>query len=382
MYPIAYIVLFLIYAIMALVYNYSGPKNRSWIKFATLALFIFFFGFKGFIGDDWLRYAPYFNGMYYDNIDNIINTITNSGYEMGFSVLQAVCKLIYPDYFFFIFVCTVIKCALLYNFLKNRVDNLPFAFMVFICMSGTILEINYLRNSLSILIYLNALTYLIERKPLPYFGLCFLAMSFHISSVLYLPLYFILHKTMPRWAYITIFSLLTILLLAQISLIAPALNFVASFMGENYVRLVKIYTEGAMGAVAGRLSIGVLERLMTGVLIICYYNKLVEIKKENILYINAFLLYFLSFAILREFDELSRRIAILFVFSYWVLWCDLLKCFFYKGNRLLYTLFFFCYGIMKVYSSTNEPKFEYDNILLGAKSYEERYTIYMINKKK
>ena len=382
MYSVAYIILFLLYAVMALLYRYSSEYEKKWIKTASVLIFILFFGLRGFVGDDWQIYYPTFKSMYSDNVTNVVASMELSDLEPGFNVLQVICKSIYPDYHFFIFVCTLLQCALLYNFFRKRTDNLPLSFLVFICMSGLGLEINLLRNSISLFICLNALDYLMERKPLQYFGLCLLSMTVHISSIIFIPLYFFLHKRLPHWVYIAVYIFATLFLLAQINFIGPILLYIASYMGDIYVELVRNYIEGEMVAIQGTLSIGFLERLFTGLLIICYYDKLVQIRKDNVMFINAFLLYFLSFALFREFEVASRRIAILFVFSYWILWSDFLKCFVYKGNKKLYALFIICYGMLKIYTSTNEPKMNYDNILFNAKSYEERYTIYMINKKK
>lgn len=381
MYSIAYIILFLLYAVLALVYRYSSEYGKTWIKATSVLVFIFFFGFRGFVGDDWLIYYPSFQSLYSDNLTNVATSMQGSDLELGFGLLQAICKFIYPDYHFFIFVCCTLQCALIYNFFRKRIDNLPLAFCIFVCMSGLEIEINLLRNSIALFICLNALDYLMVRKPLQYFCLCLLATTLHISSIVFIPLYFFLHKRLPLWLYVAIFVFSAVFLVAQINFIGPILLYAASFMGELYQDLVYSYIEGEMTAIQGFLSIGFLERLFTGCLVICYYNKLVKISKDNVMFINAFLLYFLSFAFLREFEVASRRVALLFVFSYWILWCDLFKCFVYKGNKVLYALFILCYGVLKIHSMTNEPKMQYDNILFNAKSYAERYTIYMVNKK-
>lgn len=383
MYSTAYILLFLVYAALALAYHYADVKTRKTLKIASVAVFMLFFGFRGFVGDDWNSYYPCFDGMYDDNFANMIAYVKNeTNFEPGFMALLLVCKFIVNDYHFFIFVCCAINSALLYRFLSKREDNLPLAFLVFICMSGTGIEINLLRNSIALFICLNALDFIPQRRPLPYFALCLLAISMHLSSVIFMPLYFFLNRRLPRWLYIAVFIGATLFLLAQINFIGPIMLAVASRMGEVYVELVNNYIEGELAGVQGFISIGLLERLMTGSLIICYYDKLVKIGKDNAMFINAFLLYFLSFAIFREFEVVSRRIALLFVFSYWILWCDLFKCFAHKGNRILFACFLLCYGVLKIHSMTNEPKMEYDNILFGAKSYEERYSIYMLTKDK
>lgn len=382
MYSVAYIILFLIYAAMALLYHVSTSDTyKMWLKVISVVLLIFFFGFRGFVGDDWIIYYPNFDGMYHDNLSNIFVSVGASDFEPGFSLLQALCKFLYPEYHFFVFVCCVINCILLYNFFKRQVDNLPLVIMVFVCMSGIELQINLLRNSMALFMCINALRFIEERRFVPFLLICLLATTIHISSIIFIPLYFVIHKHYSKWIYLSLLLFATVFLLMRINFIGPLLISVASRMGEVYEELVRSYIEGEYAKMQGVISFGFFERLMTGLLIFCYYDKLVTINKSNILFINTFLLYFFSFAFLREFDIAARRIALLFVFSYWIIWCDLFKCFAVKGNKLIFTSFLICYGVLKVFSMTNEPKAEYDNILFGAKSYEERYTIYMLTKK-
>ncbi len=82
--------------------------------------------------------------------------------------------------------------------------------------------------------------------------------------------------------------------------------------------------------------------------------------------------------ILSEFQVVSLRMAGLFIFSYWVLWGDLIKCFSIVNNRKLFMAFIGIYCSLKIIGSTNMITSEYDNILFGAKSYEER--LYLHNR--
>lgn len=124
------------------------------------------------------------------------------------------------------------------------------------------------------------------------------------------------------------------------------------------------------------ISIGYIERLMTGLLIFCYYDKLVKIRKENIIFINAYIVYFLMFFLLSEFNIISLRMSGLFTFAYWIIWYDFLKCFSINNNKKLYIAFVTLYCIMKMIGTTNMITSQYDNILFGSKSYEERLYIH------
>ena len=109
MYSIAYIILFLLYAVMALLYRYASDNGKTWIKASSILVFILFFGFRGFVGDDWLIYYPVFESMHSDNVANVAVAMELSDLEPGFTILQAMCKIIYPDYHFFVFVCCILQ---------------------------------------------------------------------------------------------------------------------------------------------------------------------------------------------------------------------------------------------------------------------------------
>ena len=124
------------------------------------------------------------------------------------------------------------------------------------------------------------------------------------------------------------------------------------------------------------LSIGYLERLFSGIIVFCYYDKLIEVREENKIFINAFIGYFLTALMLSEFSTISLRMSYLFMFSYWILWNDLIKCFFYENNRKLFLSFIGLYCVLKMIISTDMVTSKYDNVLFGIKSYEERLYIH------
>lgn len=382
MYSTAYILLFLLYALLALSYHYAQERWQRYLKIISIAVFILFFGFRGFVGDDWTIYYSNFNSLYTDNFRNILISIRASDFEPGFTFFEILCKLIVPSYHFLIFICCIINCYLLYRFLNKRVDNLPLALMCFFIMSGTGLEINLLRNSIALLICLNALDFIESKRFVPYLLLCIFASFIHISSLIFIPIYFILNRRISKRVYLVILLSSAFFLILQIKFIGPLLLSVAAAFGEIFVIMVKAYIQGEYLKVESALTIGYLERVIVGLIIYCYYDKLISLNKSNVVLINAFLIYFVSFALFREFEVACRRIVLLFVFSYWVLWCEFFKCFTLKSNKIIFALFLICYGILKINSLTNFPKMEYDNILFGAKSYELRHSTYMITKGK
>lgn len=377
-YCIPYILLLVFYGILS-VYRYNNDEDediKRKVDVLCVLAFIFFFGLRGFVYDDWINYYPAFQRCSFDNVSlNIFEYNNEWVYEPGFTLLMCVCKAIVDDYQFLVFVTTTINALLLYNFFRNRIGNLPIGFILFICFGGLGMSTNLMRNSIAIMIFVNALTYIKERKPLPYFGLCLLAISFHVSAIAYFPLYFLFNRKCNKWVYLGLFVVSNLIFILRIPVF---LSFVSMVLGDSEGRIqtmIGIYTSGNFDEMK-TLSIGYLERLFTGILIFCYYEKLAGIRDENKMFINAFICYFLMTFVLSEFGTISLRMSYLFMFAYWILWYDLVKCFAIESNRKLFLGFMFIYLSLKTVGLSNLITAEYDNVLFGIKTYEERLYIH------
>lgn len=375
-YTIPYVLLIVFYGVLALVYQQTtkdSVKNNT--IYLSLFTFIIFFGCRGFVCDDWQSYYPAFQKCSIEYVNyNVFKYNIKWSFEPGFTLLMLLCKNIVNDFNFFVFICTCINTTLLYTFFKQRIPNCPLGFLLFISFGGFIMSTNLMRNSIAILIFINALKYLENRQFIPYFILCLLAVTFHISSICYIPMYFILHIRTNKWAYLAIFIVANIIFVLHIPIFLKIANLFLGETGGFLEMKVQSYTEGLNETKT--LSIGYFERVMTGILIFCYYSKLQKIRKGNIIFINSFLLYILFAFLLSDFSEISLRMSNLFIFSYWIIWTDLIKCFYIKNNKYLYLAFISIYCVLKMIGTTNMITSQYDNIIFGAKSYEERLYIH------
>lgn len=371
-YTIPYILLICFLSLMALLYDDTEDiKLKSQFMWAAIIIFFVFFGFRGFILSDWTTYYPYF----YDcDLNDILEWYPGSEdhWEPGFTLLCLICKSILREYFFLQIVCSIIVTGLLLRFFRLRVDNIALALMIYIVFEGLVISTNLMRNSIAIVIFLNAIPYIEQRKFLPYLSLILLAMTFHFSAIIYLPLYIFFHIRFNKWIYLSIIICCNVIYLGHISVFLP----IASLLGidDYFAMRIKAYTE-VFNTSTG-LSIGYLERLLTSMLVFLYYNKLNEVRKNNAVFINGLIAYFVMFFFFSEFQVLSKRFANLFAYGYWIIWIDLIKCFAIANNRRLFKAFIFIYCVMRMAGSTYLPDFAYDNILFGATSYQERLRIH------
>lgn len=370
-----YITLICFYGILALWYHFTNDATkRGKIALICGALFLTFFGFRGFCFYDWNTYYPEFQSIPASFSAQLYN---GRWYEPGFTTLMVVCKNIYDSYHFLIFVCSLLNTILFTRFLYKFIDNIPLGFVIFLCMGGLSIVTDLLRNSIAIFIFMNALEYIISRKPIHYFTACLIASTFHISALLYLPLFFILHREWGRWSYAILFIIGNLILLFRIPVFATILSIISVFLDPTTKEHIDEYTR-LLPSSSFQISIGYIERIFTGIMIFVFYNKLKSIQKSNI-FINCMILFFLMFFMLSEFRTISLRMSMLFAFAYVPIWIDLIYCFAYQRNKICYVSFLCIYCLIKIYSLSNNIIYNYDNVLLKSDSYNIRKATYQKN---
>lgn len=371
-YSMPYIAFVVFYGVLAAWWHHAGGEERqkTYIKVLCAAAFLFFIGFRGFICYDWSNYYPHFQ--FLPDLEHFsLDYYQDVPWEPGFTLLSAVCKTLTGNYLTLQFACCVIDLWLLWRFLSRYVGNIPLGFMVFLAMGGLTSSIDLLRNTISILIFLNALPFLSQRRPWPYFSLCLLAMSFHLSAIIYLPLYFILHRRYDTRFLLLLFIAANVIFLFHIPIVKETALFVAGLVMPSTKLWINIYLsiDEGMGTF---LSIGYLERLLTGFLLFVYIDKLRARREGGEIFVNSLVLYLVLFLSLSEYRTIAVRITTLFCFTYWVIWPDLLHCIRHKGNKWLFLAFIGIYSALKTQGNFHTAITDYYNVLFQQKSYSER----------
>jgi hypothetical protein len=347
-------------------------QSMRGVRALTIGGFLFFFGLRGFVNTDWYNYYPYFEQL---------KTLWSGGlrqlfasayrFETGFELYSIIIKSICPNYFFWVFVSTVIDIALLHVIFKRYVKYYVLAFIVFFVVGGCLMEINLMRNIKSILLFIFSLKYLQERRIMPYMLLNVLGVLFHISAIVYIPMYFLLHRKFPKPLLWAVFIVGNIIFLLQIEYIRPILTSIADLLGERLsYHLTNIYNHHY------GFSIGYFERVLTYTLILLCYDKLLKQDKFNNVFINAYVLYFFFFFFFAEIQVMTERLPLLFIFSYWILYPQLFGIIKLRANKRIFILVFLCYSALKITIGNAGLVSKYDNLIFGIKSYEERKEIF------
>ena len=118
-YTIPYVMLVIVVGFLSLFYYQADTDaDKKRITLILAGVFLFFFGFRGYILTDWVIYLPYYENMRWDKVFNYFNTISNN-FEPGFEILVMICKSVFPSYFFLCFVIVSFNIYALIVFFKS-----------------------------------------------------------------------------------------------------------------------------------------------------------------------------------------------------------------------------------------------------------------------
>lgn len=355
-------------------------KNMLIIRLLAGVGLLIFFGFRGFVGWDWTIYYPTFY-----NTPEIFSlhsdSFAESKYEPAFIILMSFFKTISGNYHFFIFFNTLIDIVILLIFLK-QFSKVSFSLscLIFIVMGGIYLETDLLRNAKSIMLFLLSLRYLRDRQLLPYLMLNLLGCMFHFSSLIYFPLYFFLHKQISRKTIIMIFIIGILLYLLKIEYVKPLISKVSSLFGRRASEAAWKYLNNDLYSISYGITLGFIERMITCSLILLYYHRLISDNKNNILFINSFVLYFIFFFYFAEIKIIPIRVGGLFYYSYWILIPSLLSVIIKRNNKILFLFYIFIYSLVKIAGISDNILYKYRSVLFVRDNFEKRLEVFESSK--
>ena len=184
-------------------------------------------------------------------------------------------------------------------------------------------------------------------------------------------MYFILTRNINKFVMLGVFIAANVIYLFHI----PILKSIILLFVDILMPSTKLWIEAYLNmdnSTGSFLSIGYLERLFTGVMLFLYMDKLKELRNGSNIFVNSMFFYLCIVLFLSEFRTISQRCSFLFVYAYWIIWIDLVKCFTLRNNKILYSAFIGLYCLLKVYSGDNTAMADYYNIMFEDHSYNER----------
>lgn len=347
----------------------KNERKKHMLFVFSIILLIGFLGLRGFIGWDWWAYYPSYN-----NLPNGFN------YEIGYEIWSNIFYKIGLSYHHFTFINTVADILILAYVLKKYSKYPIFSMFLFLAVQGLSFEVDLLRNAKAVLLFIISIQFIKERKLIPFLILNILGMTFHMSSVIYLPMYFILNRNYSRKIILPLIILGNIYYLFDTKLFIHILEYMSSVLpaavGGKITSYLSIIPQNY------KLPIGTLyfERLVTFIMVFFFLHKEKNHReKENpysLIMENSFYIFYLIFLFTSEFFIASTRIGILFIYANWFLWGDIIENL--RDTKIKAAVFLIAVliGGNRIYNhfdfNGNKILYRYENIITDYKSYEEK----------
>ena len=290
--------------------------DRGYMKLCGNSINLFLFGillillagFRYGIETDYWSYA------------RIFKSSKNPGIEPFFYWIINFTKYFLADnYNVFVFVLAIISIPVKLLFFSKLKHPLTAVF-IYLCFFYIMCEWNTVRQGISVSFLLWSSKYVKERKLLPFFILVVLATGFHISSIMFLPVYFLCTGSISV-RKVAVYSICFLVLkyflfgFIRIQLISFSASFLDSTLSEFTQRLLVYLNDDS----AGIITIGFLRRIMILLAFIILNNKRIFIN----VYFNIYFTGFLIYVLFMGNTVLSSRISLAFEFFMIPLFADM-----------------------------------------------------------
>lgn len=381
-YTVPYVLVLLIYWFSYRISESVGIKNNK-EEYSRIVLFVwiiyfFFIGFRGFICTDWYNYYPMFN-----ETPSILNynefiTYTNTTFtEIGYLLYISIFKIFTDDYVIFQALSVLVDIFLIHLCIKRYSTNYLLSFIL-LSVFFYVQSVNLNRNIKSTLLFLYSIKYLHENRHSKFLIINSVGVLFHSLSIVYLCVAYFLKRNFPQRVLYIFFVLGYMFYFSRISVISLAFqqidNLIEGIGKIGHAIHVYIAREGIERLPL--FSIGMLERLMTFILLITNYKRIIVRFKYGVYFCNMLLLYLLCYLFLSEIPVVSIRFCQLFSFSYVIFYAYVFSLVKNSKNIRIYRWILFLYILLWTCSTHDALMDKYDNFLLRHKSFEERVRIY------
>lgn len=331
--------------------------------------FVLFLSFRGNVYFDWKSYSQFYDdipSIFENNFFAKITTVSKKGWDIGFCYLGAICKIFSDEYLFFQCINSFLDLLCFFILFRKYYSRQLFCLCLcfFYCFAGSYIEVNLLRNSKSIFLFLFSIDYLHDKKWIKFLVLNLIGYLFHGSSFIYIMVApYLVRKRNNYYILFFIFIISNFMYIFGINIVSIFLTFIFKFLPSSLSKLSVFITryqkDGAYG-----ITIGYLERCFT-FFIFYFFRKDIKSIKNGQLFLNSFYIYYFSSLILAPLVTVCERILTLFVYCYWFIYPHIFSKLKTKNQKYFFIFIFLLYGILKLYTSNKTEDYIYSNFLFG-----------------
>lgn len=251
-------------------------------------------------GSDWRQYES----MYY-NID-LGNVFYGYYAEPGFLFYMVLFRLLHVDFWIFAILNKIFQFLIISRVINKYASDFKYIVWMFLLpKSGFYMFIDYpMRNMIAIAIFLYSIKYIIQKKIIRYLLCAILAMTFHTSAIVVIPLYFVLDKNISTRTYII--SLLVVFALFTSRGMFNAILVKATDLSPYILKQVEYYVLGdSIDGEGSLLSMGMFLQIFFFACLLKFRNMISSSKYGRII-LNGALCYILLYRLGLSISIFSR----------------------------------------------------------------------------
>lgn len=319
-------------------YPNSQISNVSyWILYLLLAVTA---GLRYETGTDYFAYQEIYNGT---------NTLTEAieygkiwstygNAEIGYMLVNSLFRTLGVDVNIMFLFISFFTLYLVFKSISDYCYRYRFLIVLaYYCFCFFVLDLNATRQTISVSLFLYSLRYIIDRKVYKYLLCTILAILFHTSAIIILPLYWIINKRISNWVIysMTFFGLVIILLKIPILEIMVLSILEPIFSGSTIIYKLMFYSseDGLM------LSWGFNPKVIIYIAILIFVTinrKKIESTTPHFnIILNLLVFYVFIRQLLWESADMNSRINYYFIFGLIAFIPNVLSLFTIVRNKLV-----------------------------------------------
>ena len=346
---------------------YENSKRNSFYAFFIVYIIVLFIGGRWYVGPDCINYEKAFEiapSIFELNSLSWEEFIKKCGMEKGFCYWMILFKSFINNYWAFSFFNAIIDYTLFYICLNDYLSKYKGIALLFfyVFIADSHLGINMVRNIKSVMFFLYSLRFIYDKKVLKYFAINLFGCLFHISSLFYIPMYFLLNKKYNKKLFIVIYAFGIIIFMMNIKWVSFLLQpFANSNFGRISYLVLEYSDKGNAMSVSGKITIGFLERFISFILLMVYKERIERKFKYGVIFVNMAFIYFILFFFFNEMYIFVQRLPPLFLLSYCFIF-PMIYSFLTKNQKGYFFVCIFLYMVLRVLKGNSGEHYLYTNI--------------------
>ncbi|WP_298505526.1 EpsG family protein [uncultured Maribacter sp.] len=230
---------------------------------STVLIFVASIRFE--IGFDFFLYRKIF-----EELPSFFSLFSNMEFEIGYTLFSFIVKLISNSFQFFLFVIAITTIILSQ---KSIIKHSPYpliSMFIYICFFYFFVVMGQMRQGLSMAVLFYSYKYIIKNNFRHFFITVLIASSFHISSLIFLPAYFVVRKKIKVSKILKAFIAILLINTFLIDYIVKLVHTLYFSNPSSYV-LYKFYIY-SVHYVGDFSPLAYYEKIVLAIVIIALYN--------------------------------------------------------------------------------------------------------------